>query len=198
MIRIAIAGGPGTGKTTLSRLLVTELFNNRYVNAQPVHEYARDYINSCRRAQGGYQNRLSDQMHIFRSQLEREESLDPKTVTFMVTDSPLLLTPVYSYPTMTCGPNEFQDYLIYSRLYTEWLPYRFRYDYVFLLGREQALLKDGTRGESDEEARGVDRRIAALLDFHQIPYELLMGSHEDRLNSALLAIAEAGDLPPRP
>lgn len=81
MKRIALAGGASCGKTSLARHLTTELYNRMQPkrNAQQVTEFARDFINECRRRNHGvFMPQFADQQMFFREQLRREDALDPR------------------------------------------------------------------------------------------------------------------------
>ncbi len=189
MKRIAFAGGPGCGKTSAARQLVTELYNKSEPkrNAQQVTEFARDYINACRRNQNGrFDPTLADQQMIYREQLHREDILDPEAVEFMVTDSPIFLTFIFGLPMIRT--EDYQQRQCYLKLYDEWLGKHLnRYDHVIVLGREKPFFLDGTRGENEESAAILDDRIKGFLTFHGIPWRMTVGDGD----AEIAAIVEA-------
>lgn len=191
MKRIALAGGPGSGKTSAARQLVTELYNKAEPkrNAQQVTEFARDYINACRTHQEGqFRPTLADQMMIYREQLSREEILNPDHVEFLVTDSPTFLTFVFGLPMI--APRDYQQRQCFLRLYDEWLATggHARYDHVFLLKREKPFFQDGTRGEDAERAKKIDARIRGFLTYHEIDFIDIEGTDEERIKKILEVI----------
>lgn len=190
MIKIAFCGGPGCGKTSLARQLTTELYNKRHLNAQQVTEFARDYINECRRDEGGdYVPSMADQMLIFHNQINRERMVCPVSVDYMITDSPVFLPIIFAYPLF--DQKTLQSRRQYLSIYEEWLSKNitdYAYDYLFLLKREKPFLKDGTRGEDETQAIELDMKISGFLNMHGLfPLEV-QGTDEERVQRVLRAI----------
>jgi nicotinamide riboside kinase len=187
MKRIALAGGASCGKTSLARHLTTELYNNMDPkrNAQQITEFARDYINECRRANSGeFVPQFADQQMFFREQLRREDSLDPTKVEFMITDSPIFLTIIYAWP-MVRG-EDYQSRNWYLKLYEEWLTnHVHRYDHTFILAREKAFFEDGTRGGTQEGAEDIHDRVIGFLRYHELPFIHIGGSDMERVEKVL-------------
>lgn len=187
MKRIALAGGASCGKTSLARHLTTELYNRMDPkrNAQQVSEFARDFINECRRKNSGsFKPSFADQQMFFREQLRREDALDESAVEFMITDSPIFLTLVYALPMV--DPGNYQERQWYLKLYEEWLESHVdRYDHVFILAREKEFFKDGTRGGTKEGAEDIHHRVIGFLRYHEIPFAHISGSDEERVQKVL-------------
>lgn len=187
MKRIALAGGASCGKTSLARHLTTELYNNQEPkrNAQQIDEFARFYIDECRRHKDGeFEPTFADQQLFFREQLRREDRLNEDAVEFMITDSPIFLTIVYALPMV--NTKDYQQRMQYIHLYEEWLRnHHQRYDHVFLLAREKKFFKDGTRGGTQEGAEDIHQRIIGFLDYHEISYEHIAGKDQERVNKVL-------------
>lgn len=187
MKRIALAGGASCGKTSLARHLTTRLYNqmNPKRNAQQVTEFARDFINECRRENDGeFRPDFADQQMFFQEQLRREDSLDPNAVEFMITDSPIFLTLVYAFPMIE--PMSFQHRQWYLKLYEQWLSKHVnRYDHIFILAREKEFFQDGTRGGTKEGAEDIHERVIGFLRYHELSYTDIYGSDEERVDKVL-------------
>lgn len=183
MIRIGIAGGPGSGKSSLARQLTTELYNKRRFNAQYVTEFARDYINRAL-MHGKFTPSIADQFVIFNSQIEREDIV-PGNADFLIADSPIFLSLIFAYN--NCDMSNFQQRSAYISLYETFIgKYLKRYDHVFVLQRQKDFLKDGTRHETAEEADEIGRQIMAFLNLHKIPFNYIMAETDvARVNSVL-------------
>lgn len=189
MKRIALAGGASCGKTSLARHLTTRLYNQMEPkrNAQHVTEFARDYINECRRNEREFRPAFADQQMFFREQLRREEALDPDKVEFLITDSPVFLTIIYAFPLVDVTRYPHRQW--YLKLYEEWLAqHSRRYDHVFVLAREKEFFRDGTRGGTKEGAEDMHRRIVSFLTYHEVPYTSIEGTDEQRVDAVLRVI----------
>jgi len=57
-----------------------------------------------------------------------------------------------------------------------------RYDYLFVCKREKPYVKDGTRTQTEKEAKELDDFILNLLDIHGIKYHIITGTVEERTN----------------
>lgn len=201
MIKIAIAGGPGSGKLSLARQLITELYNHQQRNAQLVTEFARDYINACRHQQDGeFHPSLADQLLIYHSQLEREAVI-PQKAEFLITDSPAFLPIIFA--SNMCDRSSYQQRTIFLHMYGSFFTRIDQsYDLVIMLDREKPFLKDGTRGEDEQQADDLGRQIRAFLDLHGMPYHDVKGPDEVRVLQVLkfitgIEVGEAEDVPSR-
>jgi len=184
-IRIAISGGPGSGKTSLARQLTTKLYNEKGINTKHIEEYARLYIDECN-FHGQFSPELSDQQLIFAKQVEREMAV-PENVRFSISDSPLFLPLIFTFNLIT--PTLYQDRTVYLHLYNEFLAkYTSHYNYIFFVSREKPYLKDGTRKQSEEEAKNVDSQIVSFLELHKMHYHRISGTDEERVAKVLSII----------
>jgi len=186
MKRIALAGGASCGKTSLARHLTTKLYNqmNPKRNAQQVTEFARDHINECKRSDGEFVPDFADQQMFFHEQLRREDALDPESVEFMITDSPIFLSLVYAFPMVE--PNKYAQRQWYIKLYEEWLADHVkRYDDVFVLAREKPFFNDGTRGGTQEGAEDIHERVIGFLKYHEIGFKDISGTDSERVDRVL-------------
>lgn len=88
--KIAIAGGPSSGKTSIAKGLCLNLNNNYNANASDVVEYATSFIQR--------ENRIpifEDSCWIYTKQSEREQTV-AKTANIVISDCPPFLSYIYA------------------------------------------------------------------------------------------------------
>ncbi len=175
MIRIALIGGPGSGKTTLANALTASI-KSRGHPFDNVSEFARDFINEhgadALSGTSGLINLL-----IFDEQKTREDRVPEESKGF-VTDSPLFLPYCYTLA-YARGASEARAAL--EIMYKKFLSILSRYDLVFHVGRQKEYVKDGTRRESEEFARDLDDLFFVLIHKHGVAVRRLTGTTEERV-----------------
>jgi hypothetical protein len=126
---------------------------------------------------------MADQILLYHSQAAREREIPPKA-TFMVTDSPVFLPLVFARRIME--PDNYQDRVIFFHLYEDWLARYFEgwYNLILFVRREKEFLKDGTRGESSQEADEIGLQIEAFLRSNGVNFYHIEGSDERRVKDA--------------
>lgn len=152
---INLFGGPGTGKsTTAADLFALMKWNNKSVEL--INEYAKEITWEQR------YKIFEDQLYITAKQNRKLHRIKDQ-VDWAITDSPLLLSMVYSTPDYL--PKTFRS-MIYELYDT--------YDNInIFLQREKPYHQVG-RNQNEEEARELDVRIKELLEeggynYHVIP-----------------------------
>lgn len=168
---INLLGGSGLGKSTTAALLYGEMKQRGY-NVELVREYVKEW------AWAGKKVGRFGQPIIYGQQLQRETDLYGK-VDFIVTDSPLVLCPVYQ-----------QFYAGHDSLKTQVLnDIRLAraegVDHMnFLLDRRKPFKEDG-RFETEAMAKEVDRAVKGFLDYHKIHYVFVDTPDNNRINYIL-------------
>ncbi len=170
MIRIALLGGPGSGKSTQCAHFFSKL-KEQSIPIEQVQEWVRESINKGQLPM----NNPWVQFWIYEEQKDKEDCL-PSAIQYMITDSPTLLSYVYA---LMNAKRPGDNYLI-LKMYENFLIDLNRYDYIFVCAREKEYLKDGTRFQTKAEAIELDSLIISLLKQHNIHYEVLTGSVEER------------------
>ncbi|MCG8402336.1 MAG: ATP-binding protein [Firmicutes bacterium] len=170
--KIAILGGPGTGKTTLCKQLDVDYSMAGYVS-DVCQEFARSYI-----ARYGVPGNIFEQFLLYEGQKRREEELAYCDIIFC--DNATTLN--YVYGLMSCDFKNPKEVYALMKLY-EWamndLP-----DYeVFYVPREFACEKDGIRYQDEEFAQVVDQKIKNFLDIMNVPYKVITGDIQARVEN---------------
>lgn len=168
---VNLFAGPGAGKSTTAAGVFFEL-KSRGINCELAAEYAKDLCWEERH------KTFQDQIYIFGKQYHRIHRLLGQ-VQVIITDSPILLTPVYD--------GEKRESL--ERLVVE--EHKKMWTYNAFLTRKKAFNPKGRNHDLDE-SRALDCIIADMLDKHHILYETFEGTPEgkDRLVQKVLKVLE--------
>lgn len=166
---VNLFSGPGCGKSTIAAGIFCALkFNN--INCELVPEFAKDLV---------WENRkeaLEDQIYVFGKQHHRIFRL-LNQVDVIITDSPLLLTPIYDAEKR----NSLEALAIeeHNKLWS----------YNVFLRRMKKFNPKG-RLHNEEEARQLDRNVLDLLDKYDQLYEVFDGtiSGKDEIVNKILIL----------
>lgn len=184
MIKVAISGVPGAGKTSTVRSLAGYVRRSslNYKNVELCSEYARRYISKY-----GLINNIWEQYRILNKQVEWEDSY--KYADLVITDSPIQLG--FSYTVGLVDHNDpksilsITDYI--KALYKANIGYR--YDFIFHFGPVLKPVDDGVREKiqfTDDWRKEKNDVILHSLrmfppkNFVLVPDEI--SSMEDRIN----------------
>lgn len=156
---VNLFGGPGVGKSTLGAELFVR-FKQCGVSCEMIQEYVKGW------AWEGRKVGPLDQVYILAKQLKMESRLYGK-VDLIITDSPLLMSPIYERFYQNTGASEPMAMTILKTAVD------FGVEHVnFFLGRHFAYTQDG-RYEDEAMAKKVDTWIRTFLDFHRLPYRAI-------------------------
>lgn len=156
---VNLFAGPGAGKSTTAAGIFFEL-KSRGINCELAAEYAKDLCWEQRH------HTFQDQIYIFGKQYHRIYRLLGQ-VDCVITDSPILLTPVYDgekRPTLEQLAIEE-----HNKMWT----------YNTFLKRVKAFNPKG-RNQNHEESKQLDMIIADTLCKHRIPFETFEGTPEGK------------------
>jgi hypothetical protein len=156
---VNLFAGPGAGKSTTAAGVFFEL-KTRGVNCELAAEYAKDLCWEERH------RTFQDQIYLFGKQYHRIFRLIGQ-VECIITDSPILLTPVYDgekRPTLEKLAVEE-----HNKMWT----------YNAFLKRRKAFNPKG-RNHDFEESQELDLLIADMLWKHQVPFETFEGTPEGK------------------
>lgn len=176
---INLLGGSGLGKSTTAALVFGEL-KLQGQNAELVQEYAKEW------AWAGKKITPNDQTHISDEQWNRESRLYGK-VDFIVTDSPLILGPMYQkyYSGDDAVYTQIADRLQTSE--TKGVKYM-----NFLLTRHKKFNVKG-RFETEDQAKEVDSFLSKYLTDKQIPFHTITSTDKDRVKEIIEQVLKATD-----
>ena len=156
---VNLFAGPGAGKSTTAAGVFFEL-KSRGVNCELAAEYAKDLCWEERH------KTFQDQIYIFGKQYHRIHRLLGQ-VQCIITDSPILLTPVYDSET-----RESLEKLVVEEHNKMWT-------YNAFLKRKKAFNPKG-RNHSLDESQALDKLIGDMLFKHGIPFEVFEGTPEGK------------------
>ncbi|MEN8225738.1 MAG: ATP-binding protein [Bacteroidota bacterium] len=163
--RIAITGPESTGKSELSRKLA------EHYNSIWVPEYAREYLSQLNR---GY--RYEDILSIARGQVKLEEERIAGANKYLFCDTELLVCKIWSEEKFgKCDP------WILEKLRTQ------HYD-LYLLCNTDILWKPDPLRENPDDRNRLFNLYQKELQENDFPFEIIQGTGEKRVNSAIKAI----------
>jgi nicotinamide riboside kinase len=169
---INMFGGSGCGKSTAA----AGLFHQMKLNGENV-ELVREYVKAW--AWAGKKIDMYDQIYIFGKQARSEYSLYGK-VDYIVTDSPILLSPIYDK-----FYNGKDAIIEESALKFIKKAQNNGIEHInFLLDRQKAFNPEG-RYETEEQAIAVDAYVKEFLNENFIPYHILSCPDEERIKNIL-------------
>lgn len=167
-IVINLLGGSGLGKSTTAALVFGEL-KLLDQKAELVQEYAKEW------AWAGRRITPEDQDHLGNEQWTRESRLYGK-VDFIVTDSPLILGPVYE---KFYSGNDPIAAKVFERIETS---KKNGITYMnFLLSRNKKFNPEG-RFETEEQAKQVDSFLKEYLILKNVPFHTIASQDRERVN----------------
>lgn len=170
--KIAILGGPCTGKTTLCKQLDVD-FSLAGYNSSVCLEYARSYI-----AEYGPPTSIFEQFLLYEGQKRRERELDYCDIIFC--DNATILN--YVYGLMSCDFKSSKEIYALMKLF-EWAMKDLPGYEVFYVPREFGLDKDGIRYQDEDFANVVDQKIKNFLDIMNVPYHVVKGDMATRVKT---------------
>ena len=170
VIRVALLGAESTGKTSLSQHITEALLAQGQMAAY-VPEVLREWCQM-----NGRTPAFHEQRQIAQQQAERIFSIQEGWV---IADTTPLMTAVYS------------DYVFKDlSLYEEALRLQAQFDLTLVMGLDVAWVPDGLQRDGEHVREPVDHLIRQAMSKRQLPFKVIYGQDEARLNAALLAISQ--------
>ena len=181
-IKVAILGGPGTGKTTLCKQLDVDYGLAGYISTI-CEEFAREYIINY-----GVPTNIFEQFLLYEGQKKRESYLLNNDIIFC--DNATILN--YVYGVMVCDFSNPKEKYALLKLY-EWAMRDLNEYVIFYIPREIELVDDGVRYQNLDFAIEVDNKIQNFLAIMSIPFTIVKGTLQERINT----VKDTINLPPR-
>lgn len=169
---INMLGGSGIGKSTTAAGLYHEM-KLQGTNVELVREYVKNWAWDGKKV-GQY-----DQIYIFGKQSRSEYMLYGK-VDYIITDSPILLSPIYE-KYYNNGESMIEEAAIkfLNKAKNNGVEH-----INFLLERKKQYNPEG-RYETEEQAKQVDLEVRKFMVDHSIDYKLINCSDEDRIKTMM-------------
>lgn len=166
MVRIALLGAPGCGKSTLAAY-VYAMLKDEGLDGDLVQEYIREHINKHKQVPS-----ITFQSVVYERQLEKEKIL-PENLDFFVTDSPHILS--YIYASLYIDYNDKDQVELLGDLYMKFLRQsRKAYDLVYVLDHNHPpKMDDGVRYQTSKEMKILKKGIPNFLDMHKVNYRVM-------------------------
>ncbi|MFZ9503216.1 MAG: AAA family ATPase [Cyclobacteriaceae bacterium] len=155
VILICFYGPESTGKSTLAKKLAVH-FQTLFVP-----EVAREIVTSN-------QFTLDDIRKIAKAQNQRVKEFIPKANRFLICDTDILTTRIYSNQYLGEAPIELDD-----------LEKEILYDHYFLFDIDVPWISDGMRDLKDQRPAMLEK-FKKELDSRAIPYTWVRGNYEER------------------
>jgi nicotinamide riboside kinase len=141
MLKIGFTGVPGSGKTSLSRIVASKCRGiNNLKNVELVQEYARRYI-----SKHGEITSLMEQYRVLEKQYEWETSVCNDKLDLMLTDSPIFLGFIYC---CDLPKNNSKEIMFFNDIFKKMVKLNYpisRYDIIFHLEPTIKPVDDGIR-----------------------------------------------------
>lgn len=174
---VSLLGGSGIGKSTTAAKLYGEM-KDLSMSVELVREFVKEWCLSGKKV-GHF-----GQSIIYGQQLDRESMLYGK-VEYIVTDSPLILCPVYQ---MYYQKHDSIKHAVLKDMEVA----REKEGVIhlnFLLSRNKPFDPKG-RYETEKVAKKIDITVRSFLNYHDIPFYNLDCSDEERVPNILKTIEE--------
>lgn len=143
-MRINLWGGPGSGKSTVTAYVFSQLSRNNY-NVEIINEYVKQWAYLDR------QPKSFDQIYIFGKQLHAEDVILQSGVSHLITDSPLLMSAWYCRKN---SPAFWQHILALASEFEKAHP-----SIDIFLDRSGIKYQQRGRFQNEEEAATMDRQL---------------------------------------
>ena len=169
-MKIALLGAESTGKTQLAKALGERLQKTGLL-VHRVDEYLRTWCDKHQRTP-----RQDEQRHMIETQIAHEMAATKGAV--VIADTTPLMTAVYSQ--MLFNDNSLNELA---------LAHQAVYDITLLTGLDLPWKSDGLQRDGPHVREPVDQRLRHMLGLAQLPYQVVYGQGEQRLENALFCIA---------
>lgn len=170
VVRIAILGAESTGKTSLS-LRVAHCLESLGLKVSVVPEVLREWCDI--RGRTPLQH---EQASIAQQQADRTFSIESGWV---IADTSPLMTAIYS------------DFIFGDKsLYADALKHQAQFDLTLLMGLDVAWVPDGLQRDGEHVREPIDALLRQALSSASVPFKVIYGQQDARLNAALMAMQE--------
>jgi nicotinamide riboside kinase len=168
-MKIALLGAESTGKSQLALALCARLQQSG-IAVHRVDEYLREWCDTHQRTP-----RQDEQLHIVETQMARVLAAPANAV--VMADTTPLMTAVYSQ--LLFNDHSLDDLAV---------AHQSVYDVTLLTGLDLPWVSDGLQRDGPHVREPVDQRVRHMLGQAGLPYQVVYGTGEERLENALFCI----------
>lgn len=168
-MKIALLGAESTGKSQLAEALCDRLQKSG-LRVHRLDEYLRAWCDTHQRTP-----RKEEQSHIVDMQLASLQAAPADAV--VIVDTTPLMTAVYSQ--MLFNDHSLDELAINHQA---------EYDVTLLTGLDLPWVSDGLQRDGPHVREPVDQKIRHMLALSKVPYQVVYGIGEQRLENALFCI----------
>jgi len=169
-MRIALLGAESTGKSQLA-LAMSARLQQSGLAVHRVDEYLREWCDIENRTP-----KREEQRHIAQTQMDRVLAAPEGSI--VIADTTPLMTAVYSQ--MVFDDHSLDAYALQQHAL---------FDITLLTGLDLEWVSDGLQRVGVHVREPVDQKIRQLLSQANLPFQVVYGSGEQRLENALFCIA---------
>ena len=165
--RVVILGAESSGKSILAEALA------KHYQTVWVPEYLREFVETQKRVP-----RAEEQILIARTQVQREQALLPKASQWLFCDTGPMMTAIYSRHYFTEPDAALAE-----------LEQTHEYDFTIVTAPDFPWQADGLQRESAAVRERVHQQLLDLLDERDIPFLLVGGSVQSRVEQVQFALS---------
>jgi nicotinamide riboside kinase len=189
--KVNFCAAPSSGKSTVCSGLESLLKQNN-INADTSKEYVRQFIQTY-----GVPTDLASQFIIHENQESRDKGV-ASVSEVMLSDNPAVASYVFgkrmlNYKLKREGRREptKEEYKLLEELHKKTLEKVYWYDLIVVLPPLGTVVRDGTRMENEKECLEIYNAIKGFLDVEGVPYVVVEGSVNRKINTILHMILDA-------
>lgn len=189
-VKVNFCAAPSSRKSTVCSGLEAKLKQAK-INADTAKEYSRQYIQ-----QYGVPQDLASEFIIYENQFSREKGI-ANVSEVLLSDAPAVNTYIFARRTLNQRRKKErrtdltrEEYKILEELHGMTLRRLNWFDIIVLFPPDDPLVNDGTRTETQQDKIEIYNATKGFLDVEGIPYVLLKGTVDSRIDAMFKIITD--------